>query len=66
MLTASSIALAIGAVWLRTGRDPAALTIAALIHMRAAVRWVTREAWPAVARVRGRYRECVEAERRVA
>ena len=64
LTAASALGLAIGLIWIRAGLNPLHLLCEALIHGQAAWFWITREAAPAVRRVAGRYRECVEAVRR--
>lgn len=64
LVAASALGLMAGLICLRAGRSPVHFLSEGLLHVQASWRWITREAAPAVRRVAGRYRECVEAVRR--
>lgn len=58
MVTALTVlSLAVGGICLRLGRDPLELGSRLIMHARTSVRWLRREAWPAVKTVAPRYQE---------
>jgi len=63
LTAASALGLAIGLIWIRAGLNPLHLLCEALVHAQAAWLWTTREAAPAVWRVRDRYWECLREVR---
>jgi len=57
------IVLLMGVTAINGRRGPILILVSWLQHVSAAWRWIRREAIPAVGRVRGRYRECLQEVR---